>query len=490
MQRNRGLWNRLNVTLGLLPFVWFIYGTYLTRSGALGAGVSVHSFAEMNSGAKGILLAMVSASAVAMVALAIRAFRTREEAAERNAKGQRTLGITIGMSLLYGIALMAAYGMSLPFIGTLLGRQKEVVAEKDYNLVVAFPFVPALILMAIVPFMGWTKTASERAKTLGNLFLFSVFIFGISTFILVKTGMTLDGTQRLPAKQLIVFYTLVYVCIFAIVANAHRTIERLRSKSGGIGAFVTHAGVAMLLLGLIVSRAFEKTDFDGVTMTQPGRLALLPDRTYLASLEKLPRPEQMSDPNNRLEFLVRNVSKDNEIIFKPNFYYEVEGGKPQPISRPDIIRRPLYDLYFVVGAPETEIESDIDLTTGEKKTVGQFEIEYVEKTQAGEPGRVGTKFGAKLRLTIGGKTYAVHPEMEITASGPKMHPAEIKELGVSVELRRLMATDGSATLSIISPELIFPVQLFFKPMTILVWLGAGLMTVGGVLSIYRVSKNR
>ena len=490
LQQRRGAWARLNILLGLLPFVWFVYGTYLTRSGALGAGVSVHSFAEMNAGARGTLLAMVIASAVALLAFTVRAFAAGTHSAERKVRGQRSLGMTVGMGLLYGIALMAAYGMSLPFIGTILGRQKEVVAEGDYNFVVAFPFVPALILMAIVPFIGWTKTASERLKTLGNIFLVSVILFGLSTFILVKTGLTLDGIERLPAKQLIVFYILVYVCTFAIIANGYRTTERIRSKSSGFGAFVTHAGVSMLLLGLIVSRAFEKTDFDGVTLTQPGRLALLPDRTYLASIEKLPSPEQLSDPENRLEFLVKNVSKASDITFRPNFYYEVEGGKPQPISRPDILRRPLYDLYFVVGAPETEIESDIELKVGEKKAVGQFLIEYLRKTQQGEPGQPGTKFGAQVKLTIAGKTYSAHPQMEITEEGPRMLAAEIPELGVSIELKRLMATDGSATLSVVSPELIFPVQLFFKPMTILVWLGAGVMTVGGILSIYQVSRKR
>ncbi len=73
--------------------------------------------------------------------------------------------------------------------------------------------------------------------------------------------------------------------------------------------------------------------------------------------------------------------------------------------------------------------------------------------------------------------------MEIGTSGPEMHPFEIKELGVTVELKRLMADTGAATFSIVSPELIFPVQLFFKPLTGLVWLGAGVMTLGGILSI-------
>ena len=482
IQKNRKRWDRLNILLGLLPFVWFVYGTFLTRSGALTA-VSVHSFAEMNEGAHGILLGLVIAAAIAMILFAIRAFRQPSVDLEPKVGGDRGLGMSVGLALLYGIGLMAAYGMSLPFFGALLGRPKEVVSEQHYNFVVAFPFVPTLLLMAFVPFMGWTKTAPDRIKTVGNVFFAAVLVFGLSTIALVKSGLTLDGFERMPTQQLIVFYSLVFVCLFSIVANGYRTIERVRAKSGGFGAFVTHTGVALLLLGLIVSRAFEKTDFDGVTLTQPGRLALLPNKTYLASIEKIPSPEELSNPNNRLEFLVRNAEGAGEYAFRPNFFYMTSGGESTPVSRPDILRRPLYDLYFVMGAPETELESDITLKEGEEKTVGQFVVRYLKRTREGEPGQAGTKFGAIAELDIAGKTYEVHPEMQIGDDGPEMLPAEIKELGVRVELRRLMADSGGATFAIVSPELIFPVQLFFKPLTVLVWIGAGLMTLGGVFSI-------
>jgi cytochrome c-type biogenesis protein CcmF len=161
----------------------------------------------------------------------------------------------------------------------------------------------------------------------------------------------------------------------------------------------------------------------------------------------------------------------------------MQDGRATPISRPAIQRHALYDMYFVVGSPETEIESDITLEEGTEKTVGPFKIKYLEKTQSGEAGQKGTRFGARLIVNIAGKDYEAHPEMEIGDSGPVMHPAQLREIGVSVELKRLMADSGAATLSIVSPELIFPVQLFFKPMTGLVWLGAGLITIGGVTTI-------
>ena len=455
IQKNRKKWGRLNVLLGLLPFVWFVYGTFLTRSGAL-TSVSVHSFAEMNAGAHRVLLWLVLATVLAAVAFTIRAFTIKQEPEAEAVGGQRTLGMSIGLSLLCGIGLMAAYGMSLPFFGGLLGRPKEVVSEGTYNFVVAFPFVPTLLLMAFVPFLGWSKTAPERIKTIGNVFFASVLVFGATTFWLVRSGLTLIGLERMPTTQLLVFYAMVFVCLFAIVANGYRTIERVRSKSGGTGAFVTHAGVALLLLGLIVSRAFEKTDFDGVTPTRPGRLALLPNKTYLASLQAIPSPEQLSDPNNTLEFRLQNAEGDDTYSFKPNFFYTRQGEEMTPVSRPDIVRKPFYDLYFVMGAPETELESDISLKENEEKTVGQFRIKYLERTREGEPGQRGTKFGVRLNVNIAGRDYEAHPQMTIGENGPEYIAADIPELQVRIELRRLMAETGEASLAIVSPELIFP----------------------------------
>ena len=134
------------------------------------------------------------------------------------------------------------------------------------------------------------------------------------------------------------------------------------------------------------------------------------------------------------------------------------------------------------------MESGISLKEGEEKAVGQFRIKYLERTRDGQPGQSGTKFGVRLNLNIAGRDYPAHPQMMIGEQGPEFIPADIAELEVRVELRRLTAETGEATLAIVSPELIFPVQFFFKPLTILVWIGAGLMTLGGVMTILRLNR--
>ncbi|MBA3727058.1 MAG: cytochrome c biogenesis protein CcsA [Armatimonadetes bacterium] len=487
IQNSRHGWSKLNILLGLLPFVWFVYGTYLTRSGAL-LKVSVHSFAEMNAGAHGLLLGMVMASVATLVGLTALAFM-RKEAPSAKPLGNRQTGLSIGVTLLYSVGILAAVGMSMPFFGALFGREKEVISEGNYNQIVAYPFVPALIAMAVVPFLGWTVTKAERLRKISDIFFLSVLLFGVFTFVLVKSGLTLDGFDHMPPLLLSIFLVLVFVCLFSIVANGARTLERLRARSGGLGPFVTHTGVSLLLLGLIVSRAFEKTDTSGVTMSQPARLALLPSQTYLAMLSSLPAPHMFTHPSNTLPFTLINERTGKRTRFNPNFYYTLREAEPTPVSRPEIKRTLLYDLYFVVGTPQTELESNIVLKPGETKKSGDFTVEYLQPTRKGEPGMKGTRFGAQLKVTYKDLTYEVHPQIELGGEqGPIRHRVTVDAIGVKVELVGLDAASKTATVSILSPELIFPVQLFFKPLTGLVWLGAGMMTFGGMLSAFRRRK--
>jgi cytochrome c-type biogenesis protein CcmF len=488
IQSVRKRWNRLNMVLGMLPFVWFVYGTYLTRSGAL-LKVSVHSFAEMNAGAHGLLLGMVIVSTVALVAAAVRAFTRKADETQPAPLGNRQLGFSVGLFLLYSIGILAAYGMSLPFFAALLGGQKEVVGEAQYNKIMPYPFVPALLAMAIVPFLGWKSTRPERLRKISDLFFIAVLLFGAFTFVLVRSGMTLDGFSRMPSLLLTTYLVLVFVCLFSIVANAARTIERMRAGAGNLGAFITHAGVSILLLGLIVSRAFEKTDTSGHTKTQPARLALMPSMNYIAMIDRLPPPERFTEPDNTLPFVLVNERTGTKTPFNPIFYYTMRDAQPSPVSRPDIHRTALYDLYFVVGAPQTELESSIDLKLGETKQSGDFSLRYIEPTRHGEPGMKGTKFGAIVEVTYKGEKFKLEPTLELGgAQGPIRHSVPIGDIGAKLELSRMDAATKSVSLAVVSPELIFPVQLFFKPLTCLVWLGAGMMTVGGLLSVAKRRK--
>lgn len=485
LQSHRGAWARWNLFFGILPFAWFVYGTYLTRSGAL-VNISVHSFAEMNQGAHGILLAMVCLIWASVVIGAVVAFSSRSLAVpDIKPEGARGVGMKIGVIIMYSIALMASFGMSLPFFAALFAFETKIVEQDRYNQIVAWPFIPAMLLMAIVPFMGWTKRPA-RSTAVSNALMISVIFAAISVYWLVTNGMTVVEGEKLPFFRLALYYFLMWVTLFAICANGYRIYERVRARTWHIGPYITHAGVSLLLLGLIVSRSFEKTERSVASTTQPATFTLAPGKNYLAQLDpnwaKTFMTNEFAKPDHKLRFTLLHIDDSKQASFNPIFYFSERAGNW--IAMPYIMRAPLYDLYFFV----TGIVADygkLELKPGETKETSGFSVTFVKPTMIGEPGTPGTKFGAELIIRNEGREKTVTPMIVLGEGGRIERPFENVFEDLNVVLESLDATTKTAGVSLFLPEPFFAAELFYKPLTILVWIGAGMMTLGGFMTANR-----
>lgn len=485
LQSHRGVWARWNLFFGVLPFAWFVYGTYLTRSGAL-VNVSVHSFAEMNQGAHGVLLAMVCSVWALVLIGAVVGFSSRSMIVpDVKPDGARGFGMKIGVLIMYSIGLMAAFGMSLPFFAALFHFETKIVEQERYNAIVVWPFIPAMLLMAIVPFMGWTKKLG-RPSAVSNALMISVILSAACVFWLVWNGMTIVEGEKLPFWKLALYYFLMWVTLFAICANGYRIYERVRAKTWHIGPYVTHAGVSLLLLGLIVSRAFEKNERSVASTTQPATFTLAPGKNYLAQLDPNWAETFMTDdfakPDHKLHFTLLHIDGSKQASFSPIFYFSERDGNW--IAMPHIMRTPLYDLYFFV----TGIIADygkLELKPGETKEASGFRVTFVRPTMSGQPGTPGTKFGAELVIRSEGRERTVTPTMVLGEGGRVEKPLERVFDDLNVVLEGLDATTKTARISLFLPDPFFGAELFYKPFTILVWIGAGMMTLGGFMTANR-----
>ncbi len=481
----------LSLFFGLLPFASFAYGTYLTRSGAL-VNVSVHSFAEMNQGAHRIMLGVVLAVVGFVLFCAFKMKRQHPHALypSRRPLGARSKAILIGVSVLSLTALMAGIGMSVPFFASVINALTSknltvrVIEEAAYNRFGVFLFLPLFLLMAIAPFLGWTQTDKRRLQTLANCFLTSALLFACIVFLLVLQGWTMSSMGKMPSPLLLILLGLIWITLFSITANAWRTWERWRAGSGGMGGFLFHCGISILLLGLIVSRGFQKEVDTAITPNVPAIVEPLPSQLLALRLNALPGNEnQWMRKDNFLDFAIEDLRTGFRLPVKPNFYLEhnTNTGNIQIISRPSIKRTLLYDLYFMVTSFEFP-SNDFTLKPGETKEVNGYTISYLRPTRQGEPGQAGTRFGTLLQVKVAKTSLDIHPELQIGDGGRiHRHPASIAP-GINVWLERLDARDNTATFSLVESEPIFRAKLFITPLSLLVWLGTGMMTLGGLLA--------
>lgn len=486
IQTTRQRWYAANLVFAALPFLLFVYGTFLTRSGFL-ADVSVHSFAEMDRSARWILLGFLGVSTVGFFALFATKGRKLAKALEQpqgESGIERESSYRFGTMFLSLLAVGISLGMSWPLVGALSGKQVAVVNEQLYHKVVVWLFVPLMLLMAIAPYTSWRKMDGKvlREKMLPILAA-SVFITGLAVFgfrnptwgVHTLADATIAFPMgRVPLLPWMAFLT--FTCVFVCVSNLWRAIEIGRRSKLGIGGFVSHLGFAILLAGLILSRGFERKERMYIREQQP---ATALDYTIAY---KGPTDPEMRDRNGKLLFDVSGP--EGKWTAEPGLYYKQSmEGEDEPMVWPHIKRSLGHDVYISLLPPVIFVwEKPESMKVGETKTIRDVTVTYLEPTRSGNPGTPGARFGAKLRVTASGQTYDVSPYMELQPGAGPRPSIELVGPELAATVMGMNAADKSVQVQILFSSPIYPIDLFYKPLTLLVWLGTGILTLGGLWS--------
>lgn len=496
VQASRGTKKSANLLMGGLPFLTFIYGTFLTRSGFL-SDASVHSFAEMDRSALKLLIGLMGISTVGFLGLyLLRATRMQKEAPDNSQPadapmfGRETL-INLGIAAISAIGVATLIGMSIPFVQALQHKPSKIVEEGLYHQVLTWFFIPTIVLMAVAPFARWKNVSpKELLSKAYSILCISVGFCGFFLICLVFTPfgkvvdrssvVTLAGFHNIPGLPWIIF--LVGACSFAIFGNLWRIWELRRQSRLGWSPFLSHIGVALLMFGLIISRGFEQKDQLLVMKDHPGR-ALGYEFRYRSMTSN------DHDKNNHVVFDVYDASHPNEALFTatPGMYkVKGDGDQENTMVWPAIVHRPLYDVYVSLRPPQNELSDPMQLKEGETKLFGGLVVRYDRMTMSGQPGQPGTAFVANLTMDPEGKKTAATPSIELGGDGGPIHHTAAVGDNLEVQVASFNAADRSVTLQFQLASPMFPIDVYHKPMTGFVWLGTGLMTVAGLLAaVYR-----
>ncbi len=500
VQVTKKRWIRTNLILGGVPFLTFVYGTFLTRSGLLDK-LSVHSFAEMNRSALVILEVFLAAITVAFILVyLIKGHRLgKQNAPLLDEPGvDRESTYRAGVLLISLMATGIGIGMSWPWFSALRTGTGSAIEEKQYHPVVVWFFIPIMILMAIAPFVTWKK---EGVKTIFHRLMNVLSISaGVTGFALVAIQNPKIGVH-MPVGSVVAmpFHTvmpllpwmavLLFACVFTIVSNLWRAVEMFKRSKLGIGGFVAHFGLAVLMTGLVISRGFEQKD-SGVVDPGAGSTKILDYKIAFKGLHQK-TPE---DRDGYVEFSVEGPDGQKFTATPGLYYYPGDDGAPTAMVWPYVDRYVAHDFYMAMNKPVIYAwEKPLEFTEGQTRIIkppieedngdAGMTVTYKKFVMQGAAGSVGTSFGAQLHITDGGQEYDVTPSMKIAEGGPQH---DLPAVGRSYRMAMLgmdPATKSVQLQLLFSPPL-YPIILFYKPMTILVWLGTGIMTLGGLMSAF------
>jgi cytochrome c-type biogenesis protein CcmF len=238
VSEKRGILRQWTVLLSIGGFSLSLLGTFLVRSGVL---TSVHAFATDPT--RGLFI-LIFLFIVIGGSLALYAWRYNLlQKSNPISLFSRETGLLLNNILIVTAMLSVLLGTLYPLILDTLNLGKISVGVPYFNAVFIPIMLPAVILMAIVPFFRWKKDTFKRiASHLRFHWL------GILALILIARIFLTDNFFVLVAIGLFI-WMLVHVIVLLIT--------RFRSKSifsfAFIGMIIAHLGIAVFVLGATVT---------------------------------------------------------------------------------------------------------------------------------------------------------------------------------------------------------------------------------------------
>lgn len=287
--------------LAIATFILILYSTFLTRSGILG-DTSVHAFTDLGmTGQLVIYMGFFVVQALYLLFVNRKAFPKTEK---EDSLMSREFWMFIGMLVLVISGLQITFTTSIPVINKLFGTNMAPPAEviEHYNSW-QIPF--AIIICILIGFAQFLKYKDTNAKEfwrkISIALIASLVVSGISVYFI-----QFDRIQ---------YILLFFAAMFAIFANLDYAFRFLKGKMDHTGGSVSHIGIALILLGSLLSNAKSQVISKNLLNIDLGKDFPNNENIMLTKGDTL----QMA------EYFITYAGKEKEGV---NVYYNIEYLKP------------------------------------------------------------------------------------------------------------------------------------------------------------------
>jgi cytochrome c-type biogenesis protein CcmF len=231
----------------MLGFIFILYSTYLTRSGAL-TDTSVHAF--VGSGMDLQLKMLIVIFFIPAIVLFVLRYRRIPHIIKEENIWSREFWMFIGSLVIFLSAIFISVSTSLPVINHYFGTQKAIGDDQKfwYNRIEIFIAIILGALTAMVQYLKYKN--SQPLQVLKRLLPVTLLALIISVCISVFGNIqyTQYGTGYQAAVHLALF-----AGVYAVIANAGYLLGSMKGKIKMAGASVAHAGFGILLVGILIS---------------------------------------------------------------------------------------------------------------------------------------------------------------------------------------------------------------------------------------------
>jgi cytochrome c-type biogenesis protein CcmF len=434
----------------IFSFVTVLYGTFLTRSGVL-SDFSTHSFAD--EGVGGLLAGFVLLTIFSGLVMLIIRWPDLPEGELYSKVNSREFTLGCGVLILSLMAVVVFIGMSTPLVTMLLGNPSNVSGSFYNNT--SLPLAAALVMLLTVSPM-FNKKTNDTIRLKQYWWLGAIGLLSLA----------------LPFKLGLYQPMSVITIVFSVTALIMNSIMAKENESVSWPAAITHAGLAVMVIGIVVSSAANESFMTTLNLQQSKQI-LGSEITYIGI-------EQASDGSGFYQNFAVGHGVEGPVI-QAFTKYNKEG---QPSARePGIDRRLLADLYIApVMKHEDHAATEIRLGTGEESQQNDVLIKFISWKMI--PGAAGQEMKVQtlFEMTKDGKREEIKPELVYKKGMVTGTPVEVfgqyeiiingvnpRDGTISIDFTDRVANSKSDSVE---------VEISYKPLINLVWLGAILITLG------------
>ncbi len=451
IQKTTGGLVRSNLLMAFLGWLTVLGGTYLTRSGVL-QDFSVHSFADSGLNVP-LIVNLAGALLIAAVLLAWR-WRAIESRPTRWTSVSREAALWVGLVTVLVFAAMVTFGTIAPLLTSLAGRPASV--RPSFYQSMSVPLGVLLVLvMAVAPALRWSRQVGFGWLTaLAPGFLCALLAFGGALLTGVRDGAHL---------------ALLATTGFALGINAWMTVKLFRRGWSYGAGYLGHAGLAIMILGMVMSTALGRTE----------RLTLRTGESGQALGYTITYRGDHFDPRGGHQLDVLVSRKGWSFEARPQLLKMPQGegsmhkpaisGRRELYLSPVDVQRLESDADRIVWLPQGQAVPALGLTW----TFVGFRMESHEAMQV----------LADIDVRRSGPAVRISPGMRADAQGTRALPVEVAGLGqvtverIDADRKRvgvLLPGAGAASQAVL--------EFSTKPLVNLVWVGALITLLGAALA--------
>lgn len=239
---------KITFILSITQFILILYSTFLTRSGILGTS-SVHSFTDL--GLSGQLLIYLLFFVIGAILLMAFRWKYLPKDNKEISTYSTEFWIFLGVTTLTLAAFQITVTTSIPVYNSIaelfnykLNMAMPTDPLKHYNTFQMWLFIGVITLTGIAQFFWWKRVDKSSVKKLLNPL--------IITLLLSAIAITFTGVNQWQ------YIILLTAGIFSITANTTILLDIIKGNFKVAGGAITHIGVALMLVGIMYSSAYEK----------------------------------------------------------------------------------------------------------------------------------------------------------------------------------------------------------------------------------------